>query len=211
VRDLQPVTMLTSSPYMIVTTPSLSVASVKDLIALAKAKPRGVSFASSGQGSILHMGAELLASLAATTMLHVPYKGVADAYPAVASGDVNWMLGAPVSALPLVRGGRLKGIAVTSAQRSQLLPELPTVAESGVPGYEVVAWFGMFAPARTPLETISRLNAEAKRALQAPEVARRMRIEGTDVIVNAPEQFQSEVKTEVEKWRTLVKKIEFKI
>lgn len=206
VRDLQPVTVLTSAPYIILTTPSLPVTSVKDLIALARSKPGGVSFASAGQGSIVHMGAELLVALSNTQMIHVPYKGVADAYPAVVSGDVNWMLGAPVSALPLVRAGRLKGIAVTSAKRSPLLPELPPVAESGVPGYDLVGWFGMFAPARTPPEIISKLNAEAKRAFQTPEVARRMKAEGTDIVTNTPQEFQREVKAEVEKWRGLVRK-----
>ncbi len=206
VRDLQPVTILTSAPYLVLTTPSLPVSNVKELISLAKSKPGGVSFASAGTGSIVHMGAELLVALSGTPMLHVPYKGVADAYPAVASGDVNWILGAPVSALPLVRAGRLKAIAVTGGTRSKLLPELPTIAESGVPGYDVRGWFGMFAPAGTPPEIIAKLNAEAKRAFQTPEVARRMTIEGTDVVVNSPREFAAEVKAEFEKWHGLVKK-----
>jgi tripartite-type tricarboxylate transporter receptor subunit TctC len=136
----------------------------------------------------------------------VPYKGVADAYPAVASGDVNWMVGAPVSALPLVRAGRLKAIAVTSGARSKLLPDLPTVAESGVPGYDVRGWFGMFAPAGTPPAIISMLNAEAKRAFQTPEVARRMTAEATDIVVNSPQESAAEVKAEFQKWRDLVRK-----
>ena len=206
VRDLQPVTVLTSAPYLILTTPSLPVTSVKELIALARTKPNGVSFASAGTGSIVHMGAELLVTLSGTKMLHVPYKGVADAYPAVASGDVNWMLGAPVSALPLVRGGRLKAIAVTSAKRSALLPELASAAESGLPGYDVVGWFGMFAPAHTPREIVARLQAEAKRAFETPEVARRMKAEATDIVINEPAQFAAEVKAEYDKWRALVKK-----
>lgn len=206
VRDLAPVTILTSAPYLVLTTPSLPVSNVKDLIALAKAKPGGLSFASAGTGSIVHMTAELLVTLSATRMLHVPYKGVADAYPAVASGDVNWMVGAPVSALPLVRAGRLKAIAVTSATRSKFLPELPAVAESGLPGYDVRGWFGMFAPAGTPAAVISMLNAEAKRAFQAPEVMRRMTAEGTDIVVNSPQAFAAEVKSEFQKWRELVKK-----
>ena len=125
IRDLQPITMLTTAPYLLVTTASLPVASVKDLVALAKSKPGRLSFGSSGNGSILHLGAELLVALSGTQMLHVPYKGVADAYPAVVAGDVNWVLGFPTSALPLVKAGRLKAIAVTSAKRSKLLPELP--------------------------------------------------------------------------------------
>ena len=207
VRDLQPVTILTSAPYLVLTTPSLAVSSVKDLVALARSKPGGLSFASAGTGSIVHMTAELLVTLSGTRMLHVPYKGVADAYPAVAAGDVNWMVGAPVSALPLVRGGRLKAIAVTSATRSRQLPDLPTVAESGVPGYDVRGWFGMFAPAGTPAAIVAMLQAETKRAFQAPEVARRMAAESTDIVVSTPQAFAVEVKAEFAKWRELVRKI----
>lgn len=206
VRDLQAVTMITSAPYLIVATPSLPVSSIKELVALARAKPGSVSFASAGVGSIVQMGAELLVALSGTKMLHVPYKGVADAYPAVASGDVNWMLGFPISALPLVKAGRLKALAVTSGTRSKLLPELPTVAESGVPGYDVRGWFGMFAPARVSPQIVGRLNAEAKRAMQAPEVLRRINLEGADVVVNSPDAFAAEVKAEYAKWLDLVKR-----
>jgi tripartite-type tricarboxylate transporter receptor subunit TctC len=206
VRDLQPVSRLTSNPYIVILTPSLPAANVKELLALAKTKPGGLSFASAGIGSIVHMGAELLTVMAGVPMTHVPYKGVADAYPAVAAGQADWMIGSPISALPLIRAGRLKAIAVTSNVRAKALPELPTVAESGVPGYDVVAWFGMFAPARTPPAIVAQLSAEAKRALQTPEVARRMEIEGTDVVGNTPQQFAVEVKAEYAKWLALVKK-----
>jgi len=206
VRDLQPISRLTSNPYIVILTPSLPAASVKELIALAKTKPGGLSFASAGIGSIVHMGAELLTVLANAPMTHVPYKGVADAYPAVASGQADWMLGSPLSALPLIRAGRLKAIAVTSAKRSKALPELPTVAESGVPGYDVVAWFGMFAPARVPKDIVDKLNSEVKRAMQSPEVLRRMEFEGTDVIANSPQEFAVEVKAEFDRWRQLVRK-----
>ena len=206
VRDLQPITRLTSNPYIIVVTPSLPAATMKELIALAKTKPGGLSFASAGTGSIVHMGAELVSVLAGVPMTHVPYKGVADAYPNVASGQVDWMLGSPISVLPFIKGGRLRGIAVTSATRSKALPELPTVAQSGVPGYDVVAWFGMFGPAGVSQQIIAKLSAEAKRALQTPEVARRMEIEGTDIVANSPQDFAVEVKAEFEKWREVVRK-----
>ena len=206
VRDLQPVVMITTAPYILLTTPSLPVTSVKDLVALAKTKPGAVSFASAGNGSILHMGAELLASLSGTKMLHVPFKGVAEAYPAVMSGDVNWMIGFPISALPLIKSGRLKGIAVTSAARSKLLPDLPTVAETGVPGYDVRGWFGMFAPARVPPEIVAKLNTEAKRAFEAPDVVQRVNREGAEVVASSPEAFAKEVRTEYAKWRDLVKR-----
>jgi len=211
VADFQPITKLTTNPYVILTTPSLPVASVKDLIALARAKPGVITYASSGTGGIFHLGSELLCVLAGVRMTHVPYKGVADGYPAVMSGEVNWIFGSPISALPLMRAGRLKGIAVTSATRSKALPDLPTVAESGVPGYEVDAWFGLFAPARVPGPIIERLYTEAGRAVRAPEVERRMAAEGTGVVANRPQEFAAEVKAELEKWRSLVTKAGLKI
>jgi tripartite-type tricarboxylate transporter receptor subunit TctC len=211
VRDLQPVTILTSAPYIVLTTPSLGISTVKELITLAKAKPNGVSFASAGLGSIVHMSAELLVAMSGTKMVHVPYKGVADAYPAVISGEVNWMVGAPVSSLPLVRSGRLKAIAVTSGKRSPLLPDLPSIAESGYPGYDVRGWFGMFAPAGTPPQIIGKLYAEAKRAFQKPEVEARMKAEGTEIVLNPPAEFKADVKAEYDKWVALVKKLGMKL
>jgi tripartite-type tricarboxylate transporter receptor subunit TctC len=206
VRDLHAITVLTAAPYLLVTTPALPVASVKELVALAKSKPGAISFASSGTGSIIQMGAQLLVALSGTQMLEVPYKGVADAYPAVVSGDVNWMLGFPISALPLVKAGRLKAIAVTSETRSKLLPEMPTVAESGIKGYDVRGWFGMFAPARVPPDVVAKLYPEAKRAMEAPEVVRRMTLEGAEVVANSPQEFAAELKAEYAKWRELVKR-----
>jgi len=211
VRDFQAIVMLTAAPYLVVTTPSLPVSSVKDLIAFAQSKPGALSFASAGNGSIVHMGAELLVAMSGTKMLHVPYKGVSEAYPAVIAGDVNWMIGFPISALPLVKAGRLKAIAITSATRSKLLPEYPTVAESGIPGYEVRGWFGMLAPARVPTDVIAKLNAEAKRAFQAPDVVQRVSRDGADVVANSPEEFSKEVRAEFAKWRELVKRQGMKV
>lgn len=206
VRDLQPISKLTSNPYIVILTPSLPPNNMKDLVALAKSKPGGLSYASAGIGSIVHMGAELITAMAGVTMTHVPYKGVADAYPAVAQGQADWMIGSPLSALPLIRAGRLKAIAVTSGTRAKTLPDLPTVAESGFPGYDVVAWFGMFAPAHTPPAIVARLSTEARRAMQTPEVTRRMEAESTDAVGNTPQEFAVEVKTEYAKWVALVKK-----
>ena len=211
VRDFQPVTKLTTNPYVILTTPSLPVSSIKELIALARSKPGAVTYASSGTGGIFHLGSELLCVLAGVQMTHVPFKGVAEGYPAVISGQVNWIFGSPISALPFIKAGRLKGIAVTSAARSKTLPDLPTVAESGVPGYEVDAWFGLFAPARVPGPIIEKLYREAGRAVRAPEVARRMEAEGTGVVANPPQEFAMEVKAEFDKWRSLVTKAGLKI
>ena len=137
-------------------------------------------------------------------LTHVPYKGVADGYPAVISGEVSWMLGSPISALPLMKAGRLRGIAVTSAARSKALPDLPTIAESGVPGYDVTAWFALFAPTRIPPDIVAKLHAEARNALLEPNVLRRMASEATDVVVNAPAEFAPEVRKEYDTWRRLV-------
>lgn len=207
VRDFQAVTRLNSNPYIVCVSPSLPVTSIKELIAMAKSKPGGLSYGSAGTGSIVHMGSALLVAMAGVPMVHVPYKGVSEVYPAVASGQVNWVIGAPLSAMPLVRAGRLKGIAVTGLTRARVQPDLPTVHESGVPGYEVIAWFGMFAPAKTPMAIVDKLQAETKRALHNPEVIKRMDSEGTDIIGNTPQVFAGEVKAEFDKWREVVKKL----
>jgi len=211
IRDFQPVTKLTSNAYILLTSTSLPVSSVKELVALARSKPGNVTYASSGTGGVLHLGAELLCALAGVQMNHVPYKGVADAYPAVISGQVNWVLGNPISALPLIRAGRVKGIAVSGAARMKVLPDLPTIAESGVPGYSVDAWFGLFAPARVPPRIIEKLYVEASRAVRAPELERRMQAEGADVVGNPPQEFAAQVKAEYEKWRSLVAKAGLKV
>jgi tripartite-type tricarboxylate transporter receptor subunit TctC len=211
VRDFKAISKLSANPYILLTTMTLPVSSVQELIAFAKAKPGQLTYASSGAGGILHLSAELLCAQTGSSMIHVPYKGVADAYPAVVSGHVNWILGSPISALSLMRAGRLKGIAVTSATRSKTLPELPTIAESGVPGYEVTAWFGLFAPSRLPPAITARLYEEAKNAIRNPEAMRRLEAEGTDAVGNSPEEFGPEVARELEKWRRLVERAKLKL
>jgi len=210
IRDFQPVTKLTTNPYIIVVTPSLPVKSVSDLVALAKAKPDTITYASSGTGGVLHLGAELLTALTSTRMTHVPYKGVADGYPAVISGQVNWMLGSPISAQPLMKAGRLRGIAVTGPRRIKALPDLPAIGES-VPGYEVSAWFGLVAPAHVPARIVEQLYKEAAKAVTEPELARRMEAGGTETVGNPPREFTQQVKAEYEKWRGLVKKAGLKL
>jgi tripartite-type tricarboxylate transporter receptor subunit TctC len=210
IRDFQPITKLTTNPYIIVVTPSLAVKSVNDLVALAKAKPDTIAYASSGTGGVLHLGAELFTALTSTRMTHVPYKGVADGYPAVISGQVSWMLGSPISAQPLMKAGRLRGIAVTGPKRLKALPDLPAIAES-VPGYEVSAWFGLFAPAKVPARIIEQLYKEAAKAVTEPELTRRMEAGGTETVGNPPREFTQQAKAEYEKWRGLVKKAGLKL
>jgi tripartite-type tricarboxylate transporter receptor subunit TctC len=210
IRDFQPITKLTTNPYIIVVTPSLPVKSVKDLIALAKARPNTVTYASSGTGGILHMGAELLTVLTNTKMTHVPYKGVADGYPAVISGTVNWMLGSPISAQPLMKAGRLRGVAVTGEKRLKALPDLPTIAET-VPGYEVSARFGLIGPAKLPANILEQLYKEAAKAVNEPKLSARMEAGGTETVGNPPKEFTQQAKSEYDKWRNLVKKAGLKL
>jgi tripartite-type tricarboxylate transporter receptor subunit TctC len=204
VRDFQPVSNLVSTPYILVVTPSLAVKSVQDLIALAKAQPGSVRYGTSGVGGIIHLGSELLTMLSNTKMTSVPFKGVNEAYPAVVNGDVHWIIGASISALPLVKAGRLRALAVTSAKRAKAVPDLPTVAESGVPGYEVVGWFGLFAPAGTPKAIVERLSAEAKRGVNQPDFAARAEAQGTETLGTSPEELAKVVKAELAIWRKVV-------
>jgi tripartite-type tricarboxylate transporter receptor subunit TctC len=206
VRDFQAVSKLTSNPYIVCVAASTPVSNMRELIALARSRPGGLTYGSAGMGSILHLASALIGAMAKAPMLNVPYKGVADVYPAGVSGQVDWVVGSPISALPFIKGGRLKGIAVTGGTRARTLPDLPTVAESGLPGYEVIAWYGMLAPAKTPMAIVDKLQGEARRALQAPPVLRRMEIEGTDVVAGTPSQFAVDVKAEFDKWRGLARK-----
>lgn len=210
IRDFQPITKLTANPYIIVVTPSLPVKSVADLVALAKAKPGAINYASSGTGGVLHLGAELLTALSNTQMTHVPYKGVADGYPAVMSGQVNWMLGSPISAQPLMKAGRLRGIAVTGAKRLKALPDLPAIAET-LPGYEVSAWFGFFAPAQVSGAIVEQLYKEAAKAVNEPTLSNRLEAGGTETVGNPPREFTQQVKAEFAKWQGLVKRTGLKL
>ena len=211
VRDFRAISKLTANPYVLVVTPSLPVNSVRDLIALAKSKPGQVTYGSSGNGGILHLASELFCALTGVQMTHVPYKGVAEAYPGVASGTVNWVLGSPISALPLMRAGRLKGIAVTGPTRAKTLPDLPTIAESGVPGYDVTTWFGLLGPARVPQPVVDMLYTEARKVVLSPEIAKRLEADGADPIASPPTEFAADVAKEYEKWRGLVKKTGIKL
>jgi tripartite-type tricarboxylate transporter receptor subunit TctC len=206
IRDFQPVSNLVSTPYILVVTPSLPVKSVKDLVALAKAQPDTVRYGTSGAGGIVHLASELLAMLSNTNMTSVHYKGVNDGYPAVVNGDVHWMFGASISALPLVKAGRVRAIAVTSAKRAKALPDLPSVAESGVPGYDMVGWFGMFAPVGTPKTIVEKLSAEARRGLHQPDFAARAEAQGTEIVGSSPGELAKLVKAELETWRKVVAK-----
>ena len=204
-RDFAPISQLTAGPLMIVTTPGLPAASVSELIALAKARSGGLNFASSGNGQSTHLSAELFNAMAGTRMNHIPYKGSAPALTDVMSGQADLMFDTMLSSMPFVKSGKLKALAVTSAQRSPSAPEIPTVAESGLRGYEAIAWNGLLAPAGTPAEVIDKLNAELKKVLQAPEVKQRFDAQGFAAEWNTPANFGSFLQAEVDKWARVVK------
>jgi tripartite-type tricarboxylate transporter receptor subunit TctC len=204
-KDLTPVSLLTSGPLVIVANPELPAKNVGELIALAKARPGQLNFASSGNGQSTHLSAELFASMAGVKMTHIPYKGSAPALTDVMGGQAQLMFDTMLSAMPHVKGGKLKALAVTSARRSPAAPDIPTVAESGLPGYEAIAWNGLLAPAGTPPQVIARLNAELKKALALPEVKDKFDAQGFAATWNTPEAFGDFMNAEVLKWAQVVK------
>ncbi len=204
-KDFAPVSQLTGGPLVIVTHPSLPAKNVKELIALAKTKPGGLNYASSGNGQSTHLSAELFSSMAGIKMNHVPYKGSAPALTDVIGGQADLMFDTMLSAMPQVKTGKLRALAVTSAARSSAAPELPTVAESGLPGYEAIAWNGLLAPAGTPKDVVAKLNAEVKKALEVPEVKERFAAQGFGAAWRPPEQYAAFIQSELAKWAKVVK------
>jgi len=204
-KDLAPISQLTAGPLVIVATPTLAASNVKELIALARSKSGGINYASSGNGQSTHLSAELFNAMAGVKMNHIPYKGSAPALTDVMSGQADVMFDTMLSAMPFVKGGKLKAIAVTSAQRSPSAPDIPTVAESDLPGFEAIAWNGLMAPAGTPREVIDKLNAELRKVLEAPDVRQRFDAQGFAAQWNTPAQFSGFVQAEVEKWAKVAK------
>ena len=204
--DFAPIIWLSSVPQVLVVHPSLPVRSVKDLIALDKAKPGQLSYGSSGSGAINHLTGELFNSMTGTHLVHVPYKGGGPAAVALLSGEISLIFGEPASVIQQVKAGKLRAVAVTSGRRSLFLPELPTVAESGVQGYEVTSWNGVLAPAATPPEIIKRLNAELNRIIAAPDMAKRMIEFGFEPVGGPPEKFGEHVHAETAKWAPILKR-----
>ena len=204
-RDFAPVSLVTVMPFLLVTHPSLPVKSVKDLIALAKAKPGQLNYGSPGNGSTTHLANELLKSMTGMQITHIPYKGVAPAATDLVSGQVQMMSGDLSTLLPHVHSGRMRGIAVTGARRSPLLPDMPTIAESGVPGYEASGWFGVLVPAGTPQSIVERLNSAMIRGLAAADARDRLKAFGGEVATGTPEQFAAHIRTEAAKWSKLIR------
>ena len=203
--DFAPVTNIASVPLMLVVTPGLPVRSVPELVAYAKANPGRLSFASSSNGGAPHLAGELFKLTAGVDMAHVPYRGSGQAVPDLIAGNVQVMFDSMPSSAGAVREGRLRALAVTTAGRQAAFPELPTVAEAGVPGYEISTWYGIWAPARTPAEIVGRLHAAVARAMRGEDAKEKMAALGAQPVADAPEDFARFVRAESERWGRLVR------
>ncbi len=199
-RDFAPVSLVATTPLILAVHPAQPVSSVAELIALAKARPGELFYPSAGTGDAPHLAAELFNITAGVKLVHVPYKGAAIGIGDLVAGRLALMFGTSPTTLPYVRSGRLRAIAVTALKRSAVMPELPTVAESGLPGYESGSWYGMLAPAQTPRAVVARLAAEISSALQSAEVRERLKGQGVDPVGNSPAQFATYIKQEIVKW-----------
>jgi tripartite-type tricarboxylate transporter receptor subunit TctC len=200
INDFARVNLLAISPNVLVVHPSLPVKSVKELIAFAKARPNQLNYGSSGAGTGGHLSIELLKHMAGLKMTHVPYKGAGASTTAVVSGEVPMLMTAPGAAIPFIKAGRLRALAVGSAKRVKALPDVPTVAEAALPGYEVDGYYGVLAPGKTPRPIIDKLYAELDRIIKLPEVNKQMEARGFDPVSYTPEQFTEHVKQEMQKW-----------
>ena len=209
-KDFAPITLVTSMPFVLVVHPSLPVKSVQDLLALARARPGQLNFASPGNGTTTHLAAELLKTLANVNLVHVPYKGVAPAVTDLLAGQVQFMSGDLSTVMPQVRAGKLRALAVTSAKRSTQVPDLPTIAEAGVPGYDASGWFGVLAPAATPIEIVTRLNTTIVKGISTPESREKLAALGGEVVGNTPAEYAAFLREDLAKWSKLIKTIGLK-
>jgi tripartite-type tricarboxylate transporter receptor subunit TctC len=209
--DFVPIIWLASVPQVVVVHPSLPVKTMKDLIALDKSKPGQLSYGSSGNGAINHLAGELLNHMTGTKLVHVPYKGGGPAAVALISGEIALILGEPATLVGHIKAGKVRAIAVTSARRSPSLPDLPTVSDSGVPGYDVTSWNGMLAPAGTPPEIVKRLNTEYNKIIGDPEMGKRMIANGYEPVGGPPEKFGEQIRAELAKWGPVVKRANIKV
>jgi len=203
VRDFAPVTMLAAGPLLLVVHPSLPARNVRELIALAKARPGMLTVASAGNGTPPHLAVELFKTLARVDMVHVPYKGNGPAYTDLISGQVPVMFPSIATALPIVKSGRVRALAVTTVARSRIAPELPTLSEAGVPGYELSSWYGLLAPAGTPATIVGRLQQEIARIFGAAELREKLMAQGVEPLANAPDAFAKALAAEIAKWNKL--------
>jgi len=204
VRDLAPITQATLQPYVLVVNPALPVQSVRDLIALAKAKPGTINFGSSGLGGFSHLAGALFASVAGVQLTHIPYKGGAPAMADVIGGQIQMLFSTLLQSHGHIAAGRLRALGVTTARRSASAPNLPTIEEAGVPGYEISGWYGVLAPAATPPAIIEKLNAAMVRILHMPEMHEHLAVDGSEPVGSTPAQFGAHIRSEIAKWRRVI-------
>jgi tripartite-type tricarboxylate transporter receptor subunit TctC len=204
-RDLKPVTLVAEVPNVMVVHPSVPANTVKELIALAKAKPEMLNFGSSGNGAPSHLAGEMFKSATGTRLVHVPYKGAGPAVNALIAGEIQVMFAPIVAVLPQVKSGRLRALGVTSAKRSAAAPDLPTLAETGLTGYEISSWFGLFVPASTPAAVVDKLFKETTRVLKSPDVIERFAKEGAEPVGSTPADFNNYVRAEFVKYNKVIK------
>jgi len=204
-RDFAPISLVNTSPNVLVTHPALPTRNIKDLIALAKAKPGQIAYASSGIGSSLHLTMEYFMAETGLRMNHIPYKGAGPANIDVIAGHAVTMMGSMISVAPFIRGGRMRALGVTSLKRAALLPDVPTIAEAGVPGFESIQWYGMLAPAAVPRDIIARLNEAVVRAVREAPIRKRLQEDGTDPAGSTPEEFAAVIRDDIAKWHRVVK------
>jgi len=205
IKDFAPITLVATVNNLLVVHPSLPVKSVGELIALARLKPGQLTYASGGAGGAQHLAGELFTSMAGIKMTHIPYKGSAPGLTALIGGEVSVGFTDMLITLPQVKSGRLRALAVTGPERSALIPDLPTIAEAGLPGYSVTAWFGLLAPAAAPPEIIVRINAEIVKSLRTPQLMERLAALGADPVGSTPAAFAAHIRNEIAKWSKVVK------
>ena len=204
-RDFSPITMTAAVSHVLLVHPSLPAATVPELIAVAKAKPGQLNYASSGSGSAFHLGMELFKRMAGVDIVHVPFKGSALSVAAMLAGDVQMMLIGTATGMPLARSGKARAIAMAGAKRSPAAPEVPTIAESGLPGYEISSWFGAVAPAATPAAVIGKLHSDLGRALQSSDLRERLAPSGFEIIANTPEEFSRHMRAQSKRLARIIR------
>src|SRR3954469_6580276 len=211
IADITPVVQISQGPMIVVANPKFPAKTLQELVALAKQKPGTINFASAGQGSITHMVAELFQSMAGVKMNHVPYKGPGPALTDTVSGQTDIFFSSTATALPHVKSGRLRAIAVTSAKRLPAEPEVPTIAESGVPGFDVILWHGLIAPKGVPAPIVERINAEVNKMLQSPETAKQLETDGVAPAGGNAQRFGDQIRKEIARWKDVVTKTGVKV
>jgi tripartite-type tricarboxylate transporter receptor subunit TctC len=204
-RDFAPITLLSQQPNVWIVHPSLPVRNIRELIALAKSRPGQIDFASSGTGGSQHLAGELLKGMTGIDMVHIPYKGSPPALVDLLAGRVPIMSSTMPPVLPHIRTGKVRALAVTSSKRSPALPDVPTVAESGVPGYEAIAWQALLAPGGTPKAIVARLNAEFVKVMKQPDIVAKLNEQGYETVASTPEWFASYLKSEIVKWTKVIR------